>query len=85
LLLLNASDITSGFSRLGARWTKSRARFSPACRQPVPSEDTLHPHHQIVTVRGDDPQKRLGGGGQILLDQLRAVLIEDTDVHGACM
>ena len=64
---------------------KSNPFLLTQVRQPVPSEDTLHPHHKIVTVRGDDPQKRLGGGGQILMDQLRAVLIEDTDVHGACM
>jgi hypothetical protein len=49
--------------------------------EPVPREDTLYSHDQIVPIGGDDPQERFRGGREILVDEFRAVLIQDTDVH----
>jgi hypothetical protein len=49
--------------------------------EPVPGEHTLDADHEIVAVRGENKLKRFGGGGQIFMDEFRAILIQDTDVH----
>jgi len=49
--------------------------------EPVPGEKAFARDDEIVTLRGDAAQKRLGRRGQILVDQDRTALIQDTDVQ----
>ena len=51
-------------------------------RQPIPRKNTFNADDHILAIGSNDPEKRLWGRRQILMDQLRAVLIEDTDVPG---
>jgi len=60
---------------------KGNAFLLTQVRQPIPRKHTLDAHDQFLPIGRNDPQKRLGGGGQILVHQLRARLIQDTDVH----
>jgi hypothetical protein len=59
---------------------KGNAFLRTEIRQPVPGENTFDPHDQVVAIRRDNPQERCGRRGQILMDQLRAALIKDTDI-----
>jgi hypothetical protein len=61
------------------------AFFGTEVGQPISGEDTLHGDDKIVPVGSDDTQEGRGGGGQILMAQNHAALIENTDVHGADM
>jgi hypothetical protein len=54
-------------------------------RQPIPGEDTLDADDQIVAVRSNETQKCLGRCWQIFVDQFRAVLVQNADVHRPCM
>ena len=51
-------------------------------RQPLPGEDALHGDDQVCPVGGHEAQKCYRGGRQILMDQNRSTLLQDTDVHG---
>src|SRR6266705_6455150 len=44
--------------------------------QPVPGEHALGGHHQVVAVRGDDPQEVLWLTATVLVDQNIAGLID---------
>jgi len=68
----------------GRPQNKSTAFFRPEVRQPVPAEDTLAAADHGVPLRRDDPPKRVRGRRPILMNEVRAVRIENTDVHGAC-
>ncbi|HEV8718281.1 MAG TPA: hypothetical protein VGX03_36375 [Candidatus Binatia bacterium] len=54
-------------------------------RQPLPGEHTFAPDDEGFARGRDNPQERCGGGGQILVHQLRAVLnVEQVStVYGA--
>ena len=49
--------------------------------QPLPGEETLHRHHEIFAIGSNHAQKGGGRRGQILMDPLRAALIQNTAVH----
>lgn len=49
--------------------------------KPVPGEDALDGHHDILTVRSDDAQEMLWGGEAIAIDAHLALRVEDADVH----
>jgi hypothetical protein len=49
--------------------------------EPLPREHTFDAHDQLLPIGRNDAQKRLGGRRQIFVDQFRAILIPDTDVH----
>jgi hypothetical protein len=53
--------------------------------QPLPGEHALDRHSHLLARRRNPAQKNLGRRGEILVEQLRALLIEDTDVHGLGM
>jgi hypothetical protein len=55
--------------------------FGAEVGEPVPREPALDRHDQIVPLGRNNPQKRRGGRRQIFMDEFRAMLIEDTDVH----
>jgi hypothetical protein len=74
-----------GFHIEGMTQDKGNPFLLTEVRQPLPREDTLHSHDQIVPIGSNDPQKGFRGRRQILMNQLRATLIEDTDVHGLRM
>jgi len=50
-------------------------------RQPLPRKDTLDANDHLVPIGCNNSQKRFWGRRQILVDQNRAALIQDTDVH----
>ena len=52
---------------------------------PVPGEDALDGHHEILPVRGDGGEKVLRGRGAITVDAHRAVPVQDADVHPSRM
>jgi hypothetical protein len=69
------------FPREGMPQHKGAACLRTEVGQPLPGEPTFDANDQILPIGRDNPQKRLRGGGQILVDQLRATLIQNTDVH----
>ena len=50
-------------------------------RQPLPGAQAFHSHDEVFPLGSNDPQERFRGGWQILVPQLRAALIQNTDVH----
>jgi hypothetical protein len=54
-------------------------------RQPIPREHTFDADDQLLALGRDDPQKRVGSRRQILMNEFRAVLIENADIHRPCM
>jgi hypothetical protein len=60
---------------------KGNAFLTTEVGQPLPGEPAFDSNDHIVPIGCDDPQKRFGGGGQILMDEFRTALIQDTDVH----
>jgi hypothetical protein len=59
---------------------KGTAFFRPEIRQPVPGEHTFDPDDHVGALRRDNPPERCGRRGQMLMDQLRAAVSEDTDI-----
>jgi hypothetical protein len=60
---------------------KGKALLLTEVCQPIPGEDTFDSDDHIGAIRRDNPQERCGRGGQMLVDPLRPVLIENADVH----
>ena len=52
-------------------------------REPLPGEHTLDADDEILSIGRNHPQQGFGCRRQIFVDEFRAVLIQDTDVHGA--
>jgi hypothetical protein len=50
--------------------------------QPVPGEDTFDGDHEIVPVRRDNAEKRLGARAHVSVNEHGAALVQDTAVHG---
>src|SRR6185436_19082586 len=53
--------------------------------EPVPGEDALDADDDVVAVRRDGAQQRLGAGGHVLVEHDVTAGVEDADVHDACM
>ena len=53
--------------------------------EPVPGEDAFDGDDQIVPIGRNGLEKRLWAGFHIAVQQDLAVLVQDTDVHGAGM
>ena len=49
--------------------------------QPVPGEDALDGHDEVVSVRRDGSQEAFWVAGQIAVQQHLALRVEDADVH----
>jgi hypothetical protein len=49
--------------------------------QPVPAEQTLDVHDQIVTVRSDDLEETIAVAFEVAVDQGFLRLVQDADVH----
>src|SRR5262249_47954676 len=49
---------------------------------PGPGEHALAPDHQVLAVRLDRPEERLGFGGQVLLEDGLAPVVQDVGEHG---
>src|SRR5882672_7022005 len=60
---------------------KSNPFLLTEVREPIPGKNTLDADDHVVAIRYDDPQKCFRGRRQILMNQLRAILIKNTDVH----
>ena len=54
-------------------------------RQPLPRKHTFHADDEVLFIGSNDPQKGFRRRRHIFVDEFGAVLIEDTDVHGAGM
>lgn len=50
---------------------------------PVPAEETLDADDQVVSIGLDEVEKAIGLAGDLSVNDLFAVSIEDTDVHVA--
>ena len=48
---------------------------------PVPGEDALHRHHDVLAVRADRGEQVLGRGRPVAVDQDLALGVEHADVH----
>ena len=70
-----------GFHIEGMPQDKSNPFLLTEVREPLPGEDALHRYYYILSIQSNHAQKRVGSGGQILMDQFRAIVIQDTDVH----
>ena len=84
LVVLGLAPV-NGFPIEGVAQDKGDAFLRAEIRQPLPGEHTFDPDDEIVAVWGADAQKGVGRGRQILMDQLCAVLIENTDIHRSGM
>jgi hypothetical protein len=49
----------------------------------VPGEEAFHADHEILSIRGNRPEKGLGCGPHIPVEHDLALLIQDAEVHGA--
>jgi len=49
--------------------------------EPVPGEDTFEGDYEILAIGDNDAQEGCGRRREILMDENRAGLIEDTDLH----
>ena len=49
--------------------------------QPVPGEHALAPDHQVLAERLDRAQEGVGVGGQVLLEDRLALVVEDVGEH----
>jgi hypothetical protein len=54
-------------------------------RQPVPREHALDRDHEVVAVRRDGLEERLGTAPHVLVEEDLALPIEDAQVHGLRM
>jgi hypothetical protein len=50
---------------------------------PVPGVHALGAEHEVVAERRKGPEERLGAGGDVLVEDDGAVLIEDAEVKGS--
>jgi hypothetical protein len=55
--------------------------FGAQVGEPVPGEHALDTHGDVVTIRSDDFEEGLGVGGDVLVDELVAGLVNDADIH----
>jgi len=53
--------------------------------EPVPGEETLDGHNQMVTIGGDGLEKWCRGRWHIAVQQDFPLVAQDADVHGASM
>ena len=52
---------------------------------PVPGEDALDRHHDVCSIGVDRLQQMLAVSGQVAVQDDRACLVDDADVHAPCM
>ena len=71
--------------REGRAQDKGEPFLRPEGGAPLPGEHTFAPDDEILPVRRADAQKGFRGRRQILMDEDRATLIQDTDVPRAGM
>ena len=72
-----------GFHREGMSKDKGNAFAGAEVGQPVPGEDAFDADDQIVPVGRDGLEKWLWAGWHIPVHQNLAILVQDTEVHGA--
>src|SRR5262249_37082255 len=53
--------------------------------QPIPAEDAFDGHDQVLAIRLDGFQERLGTGAEVPMQQDFPLGIQDTEVHPASM
>jgi len=75
----------AGFHRQGMAEDNRQAFVGTQVGEPVPRKDALHGADDIFPIGGNDLQKRLWARLPIAVDQNRAGLVQETDVHGAGM
>jgi cysteine synthase A len=60
---------------------KGNAFLTTEVRHPIPCEHTFNADDHILSIGSNDAQKRVWSRRQIFVDEFRAILIQDTDVH----
>ena len=74
-----------GFHIEGMAEDKGNAFLGTEVGEPVPGEDTFDGDDQIVPIGRNGLEKRFWAGFHVPVQQDLAVLVQDTDVHGAGM
>jgi hypothetical protein len=74
-----------GFHRQGMAEDKRQSVLRTQVGEPVPRKEALHGDDNILSIGGNDLQKRLWACLHIAMHQDLTVVVENTDVHGAGM
>jgi hypothetical protein len=69
------------FPREGVPQDEGAPCLPPQVGQPLPGENACACDDEVLALGGAKPSERFGRRGQILLNQERARLLEDTDVQ----